>query len=120
MKDTSFSVAKALAIFFMVLAHSGCPSWISGFVSMFHMPFFFICAGYFFKAAYWDNGQPFVERRIKRLYVPFVKWSVVMLCLHNVLSLTGIIPGGAASCTAGTRSSSTCGAACSICRATTT
>ena len=54
----------------MVLAHSGCPSWISGFVSMFHMPFFFICAGYFFKAAYWDNGQPFVERRIKRLYVP--------------------------------------------------
>lgn len=93
MKDTSFSVAKALAIFFMVLAHSGCPSWISGFVSMFHMPFFFICAGYFFKAAYWDNGQPFVERRIKRLYVPFVKWSVVMLCLHNVLSLTGIISG---------------------------
>lgn len=93
MRDTSFSVAKALAIFFMVLAHSGCPSWIAGFVSMFHMPFFFICAGYFFKTEYWDNGQRFVERRFRRLYVPFVIWSVLLLCLHNVLSLTGVIAG---------------------------
>lgn len=91
MRDTKFSILKALAIILVVLSHAGAAGWVSNFVFLFHVPAFFICAGYFFHTRYLSDERTFVVRRIKGLYVPFVKWSVILLVLHNLFFKLGIL-----------------------------
>lgn len=52
---------------------------------MFHMPLFFVCSGYFFKEiADKTSLLTFCRKRIKGLYLPYLKWSLLFLLLHNV------------------------------------
>jgi len=87
----SITIAKAIGIILMVVGHSGCPQMLSKFIYLFHMPLFFFCSGIFFSEL---NGHKaaiqFLKKRIKGLYVPFVKWSVLFLLLHNLLMSVGI------------------------------
>lgn len=83
-KNTSVSIAKGIAIIAVVLGHAGAPGNLSYMMYEFHMPLFFITAGYFFNLKYLENEGEFVKRRFKGLYVPFVKWSLVFLLLYNV------------------------------------
>ena len=46
--DSSISICKGLAIILMVIGHAEAPGAISAFIYEFHMPLFFITAGYFF------------------------------------------------------------------------
>ncbi len=91
MRDTSFSICKALAIICVVLSHAGGPSWLTSFVFQFHVPVFFICAGYFFKTKYADDEKTFIVRRIDSLYLPFLRWSIFFLLLHNLWFYTGVL-----------------------------
>lgn len=75
----------------MVMCHAGCPSMLGRFFSEFIMPMFFMTAGYFFSAKYIDDWGLFVKKRVKGLYWPFVKWSVVFLVLHNVFFAVGLL-----------------------------
>ncbi len=86
-----FAVMKALAIIFVVVSHAGAPSWLTRFVFQFHVPVFFLCAGYFFSTKYLRREADFVGRRFKGLYLPFVKWSLFFLVLHNLLFPLGIL-----------------------------
>jgi fucose 4-O-acetylase-like acetyltransferase len=52
------------------------------FLSMFHMPLFFVAAGYCFNDKYLTMPLAFLKRRLKRLYVPFVKWGLVFALLR--------------------------------------
>lgn len=83
-KNNYISIAKALGIILMVVGHSGCPIAISKFIYLFHMPLFFVCSGYFFKDI---SDHPsllsFYNKRIKSLYLPYLKWSILFLLLHN-------------------------------------
>ena len=89
MRDTSknnfISIAKAIGIILMVCGHSGCPNAIGRFIYLFHMPLFFVCSGYFFKEIS-DTAQlfSFYKKKIKKLYVPYIKWSLLFLFLHNL------------------------------------
>ena len=83
MRSTTFSILKALAIILVVLAHAAAPTYLSRFAYMVGVPAFFILSGFFFR---WDNLErpsEFIVRRIKRLYIPFIKWGIVLLLLHN-------------------------------------
>lgn len=91
MRDKTFSVLKALAIILVVVSHSGAPAWLNRFIFQFHVPVFFICAGYFFGLHYLDDGRQFVRRRFTGLYVPFVKWSLILLVLHNLFFAIGLL-----------------------------
>ncbi len=91
MRDSSFSICKAIAIIFVVLSHAGAPGWINHWIFQFHVPIFFICAGYFFNTKYLNDERTFLAHRIKGLYIPFVKWSLVFLCLHNLFFPLGIL-----------------------------
>ena len=91
MRDTSFSICKALAIICVVLSYAGGPSWLTSFVFQFHVPVFFICAGYFFKTKYADDEKTFIVRRIDSLYLPFLRWSIFFLLLHNLWFYTGVL-----------------------------
>lgn len=84
MRDNSISIAKAIAIMLMVLAHTSFSDYGNRFINMFHMPLFFFFSGYCFKDKYLNQPLDFIRKRIIGLYKPFVKWSVVFLLLHNI------------------------------------
>ena len=68
----------------MVIGHSGCPEILNRFLYSFHMPLFFICSGYFFREIYDKKSlNIFCQKRIKGLYVPYIKWSLFFIILHN-------------------------------------
>lgn len=91
MRNTTFSLIKALAIILVVISHSGAPSWLTHFVYQFHVPVFFICAGFFFKLENLDNENTFIKKHITRLYFPFVRWSIFFLIIHNLLYPIGLL-----------------------------
>lgn len=92
-RDTSISICKALAIILMVIGHADCPSMLGSFLYEFHMPLFFITAGYFFSAKYLNDEKTFIVKRFKGLYIPFIKWSIFFLLIHNLLFKLNIING---------------------------
>lgn len=68
----------------MVIGHSGGPEILNKFIYSFHMPLFFICSGYFFKETCDRKAlNTFCIKRIKGLYVPYIKWSLSYIFLHN-------------------------------------
>lgn len=85
------SICKGIAIILMVLGHTDAPFGILGFVYPFHMPLFFIAAGYFFSLKYLDDPWSFIRKRIKGLYFPFLKWSILFLLLHNLWFDLGLL-----------------------------
>lgn len=90
-RSTQFTIVKAIAIICVVLSHAGISGWLSHFVYIFHVPIFFLCAGYFFHTKYLDDDRTFIVHRIKGLYWPFLRWSVFFLIIHNLLFTCGIL-----------------------------
>ena len=90
-KDNYISTAKAFGIILMVLGHSIGPNMVCRFIYMFHMPLFFFCSGYFFKAP--DSLKAvgrFTFKRFRGLYYPFIKWGVLFMLLHNLFCTWGL------------------------------
>lgn len=83
-KDDSITIAKGIGIILMVLGHSGFYDYGNAVIHMFHMPLFFIVAGYCFREKYFTDGLGFVWRRVKGLYFPYVGWGLLFLLLHNL------------------------------------
>lgn len=90
-RDNRITIVKAIGIILVVVAHTDGHGLLNSFIFEFHMPLFFICAGYFFSLRYLHDEGTFVGRRLKGLYVPFVKWSVLFLVLHNVMFDVGLL-----------------------------
>ncbi len=88
-RNDTISIAKGIAIICVVLGHCGMPG--SGMLYAFHMPLFFLTAGYFFNLKYLSRKGEFIRRRFKGLYIPFVKWSFVFLLLNNVWFHCGVM-----------------------------
>ena len=84
------TIAKAICIVLMVMGHSGCPELLWKVIYLFHMPFFFFISGYFYRA---DKvlKAGYIMSKVKSLWVPFVKWSILFLLLHNVFFKIGIL-----------------------------
>ena len=66
-RDTIISIAKGIAIILMVIAHAEAPGWLCQFIFEFHMPLFFITAGFFFSTKYLHDEAAFVKKRVKGL-----------------------------------------------------
>ena len=90
-RNTVISICKALAIILMVIGHADAPDVVSQFLYEFHMPVFFITAGYFFSLRYLHDEATFVKKRFKGLYIPFLKWAVFFLIIHNWMFDLGIL-----------------------------
>lgn len=91
MRTPSFTILKAIAIILVVIAHSAAPAYLSNFAYMVGVPAFFVLSGYFFKLDNLDNTSDFVIRRTKTLYLPFIKWGVFFLILHNLFFEIGLL-----------------------------
>lgn len=90
-KNTVISICKGIAIILMVVGHAEPPTLLSNVIYIFHMPLFFITAGYFFNRKYLDNPWSFCVKRFKGLYIPFLKWSIFFLILHNLWFEIGLL-----------------------------
>lgn len=91
MRNSVISICKGIAIILMVIGHAEAPELITNFIYTFHMPLFFITAGYFFNRKYLSDPWTFCAKRFKGLYIPFLKWSLIFLVLHNVWHHFGIL-----------------------------
>lgn len=85
-RDITFDIAKGIGIVLVVIGHyipDNAPSWYIGFVSFvyhFHMPLFFMIAGFFYersikKIGYWR----FVRSKFERLMFPYfiLSWAII-------------------------------------------
>ena len=77
-------MTKGVGIILMVIGHSGCPTFLHDYIYMFHMPLFFMMAGWCYKDSYKDAIITYTCKKIKGLYVPYVTTSLVFLILHNI------------------------------------
>ena len=93
MRNPSVSIAKGIAIILMVTAHARCGIWWQYYINMFHMPLFLFMSGYCFKEAYFSDTRSFVTKRIKGIWLPFVKWQLIFLLLHNIFFSLDIYNG---------------------------
>lgn len=85
LKETNIEymdIAKAYAIILVVIGHAGAP--FTNFIYLFHMALFFFISGYFYKDKYSDNPIRLIINRLKTLYIPFLKYELIYLFLHNV------------------------------------
>lgn len=90
-RDRAFSIVKAFAIIFVVIAHACGPSWLGTAAYIFSVPVFFMCTGYMFNLHYLNDTKTYVWRRFRNLYCPFWIWSVTFLVLHNFFFWIGIL-----------------------------
>ncbi len=91
MKNPTFTILKAIAIVLVVMSHAGFPAGVANVIFQFHVPAFFLCAGFFFNPAYLSDERTFLKRRVKGLYLPFLKYALFFLIAHNLFFLTGVI-----------------------------
>ena len=78
-------IAKGIAIILMVVGHTSIPSFLSRFIWSFHMPLFFIASGYTTKwGGYFSD---FTANKAKRLLLPFLCYSVIVLFIQILLDL---------------------------------
>lgn len=84
------TIAKAIAIILMVLGHSSTPDWLNNYLGLMRMPLFFMLSGYCFKDKYITDGAYYLKRRVSGVYVPYVKWGLFFLLMHNVFCSIGI------------------------------
>lgn len=81
-RDCFFDISRGIAIILMVFAHI-IPS---KFIYLFHMPFFIVLSGFFFKEKYYEtfsNLVNFIISKFKRLMIPFIAYTIIFELLHN-------------------------------------
>jgi fucose 4-O-acetylase-like acetyltransferase len=81
-KNAQIELLKGLGIIYVVIGHSGSP--INKYIYLFHMPFFIFISGYLYKEYYSQTPFLLIFKRIKSLYIPFLKYSFLFILLHNV------------------------------------
>lgn len=85
-RDKSVDIAKGICILLMVLCHSFVSRpYIGHAIYMFHMPCFFIIAGYLLRDRYLSDYRKGIMSRLKVAYLPYVKWMTIFFILHNLL-----------------------------------
>ncbi|WP_182629289.1 acyltransferase family protein [Clostridium chromiireducens] len=87
-REDYMDIVKSLGIILVVMAHVQSPG--KNMIFLFHMPLFFFVSGYFYKDKYSDNLELLIKKRFKLLYIPFVKYELIFLVLHNAFVNLGL------------------------------
>lgn len=90
MRNNWLDIAKGVAIILMVMGHSTIPHALAMFIWAFHMPLFFIAAGW---STDWKKRsvKNYILHRMKTLMLPFFTYSIIVtLILSNHDSWKGL------------------------------
>lgn len=81
--NREMNVVKGLAIIAMVIGH--CKSTLVSNVYLYHMALFVFVSGYFYNDVYSSEPVKLIKKRLKSLYVPFLKFNIIVLLLKVIL-----------------------------------
>ena len=70
-------IAKGFGILAVVWAHIMLVGWTHQICYAFHMPLFFLISGMLFRKDKYNSFGVFFKKRVKRLFVPYIIYSVV-------------------------------------------
>lgn len=87
-RDKSIDIAKGIGMALVVFGHT--QSQFIQIVYQFHLPLFFFLSGVVFNEYKVENFPRFVFSKFKTLWVPFVKYEIIFLLLHNLFSAIGL------------------------------
>ena len=94
-RDIIFDIAKGIGIILVVYGHA-IEIYKTGFafrfIYLFHMAFFFIVSGYFFKEKYLHEAKTFIKKRFNSLIIPYLGFNIIFLFLHNFWLDIGFLP----------------------------
>lgn len=76
-------ICKALAIYCMVLGHTGTSENINIMIHAFHMPIFFLLSGYCFNEKKNSDMWMLVKNRFKTLIIPYFVFGVGLFLLWD-------------------------------------
>lgn len=79
----TFTIAKGIAMLCVVIGHTQL-EYLHSFVYLFHLAIFYFVAGYFFNEAYLFKKRVYLIKRLKSLYLPFLKYMLFFLFMHNI------------------------------------
>ena len=75
----AFDIIKGIGIILMIVAHTYGPNSMSwDFISAFHMPLFFIVAGYFYKQ---KPISELLKKNVKQLLIPYLTLCLIVIVL---------------------------------------
>ena len=87
-------ILKCIGIVMVVIGHTECPSLLDSMIYFIHMPLFFYLSGvtnrddcYYNN---WTNIKEFFAKRVKTLYIPFLKFAIPICILHNLFFAIGL------------------------------
>lgn len=90
--DKTIAIAKGLCIIFVVLGHCMPIGTASNTMYQFHVALFFFVSGYFFSQKKMEEPMKFIKKRIKGLYIPYLKYALFFLLIHNFLVSLHVLP----------------------------
>lgn len=76
------NTAKALGIIAVVIGHTDSPP--VPYVYLYHMALFFFISGYLYKDYYTERPFQLIKKRIRSLYLPYIKYELLYLALNNL------------------------------------
>lgn len=81
-RNQTMDFLKGIGIIYVVLGHT-LVNPMHNFIYLFHMPLFYFISGYFYKDDYSYKPKQLIISRIKTLYIPFLKYELIFLLMHN-------------------------------------
>lgn len=90
--DNSIAIAKGISIISVVLGHCLPMGIVNNTMYQFHVPLFFFVSGYFFSQKKVEEPICFIKKRIIGLYLPYLKYAIFFLFIHNLLVLLHVLP----------------------------
>lgn len=83
------NIIRWWAIVFLVMASSGAPVWLQTLACVLGAPVLFLNEGFSLHETALDHVNDTLVEVFKKVYLPFVIWSVLFLLLHNPLVYIG-------------------------------
>ena len=74
---TYIDVAKAVALFFVVLGHLPLKQPVFNFIFSFHMPLFFILSGMTINLDKYNNIFDYIKKKAKQCLIPYFVFSII-------------------------------------------
>lgn len=84
-RNEIFDIIRGIAIILVVIGHSGCPNYVRNLIYLFHMPVFYFISGYFFYRNKEIKIIPFIKRKLKTLYLPFLVYEFCFLIFSGII-----------------------------------